>query len=66
MPRERSLRVGYITNQYLKSLCKKKGSYEKMKEDMKLKMLKGKEYIHSIGKWDEYIKYLKTELEKEN
>lgn len=37
-----------------------------MKEDMKLKMLKGKEYIHSIGKWDEYIKYIKTELEKEN
>ena len=66
LPRERSLRVGYITNQYLKSLCKKKGSYEKMKEDMKLKMLKGKEYIHSIGKWDEYIKYIKTELEKEN
>ena len=65
VPRERSLRVGYITNQYLKSLCKKKCSYEKMKEDMKLKMLKGKEYIHSIGKWDEYIKYIKTELEKE-
>ena len=65
LPRERSLRVGYITNQYLKSLCKKKGSYEKMKDDMKLKMLKGKEYIHSIGKWDEYIKYIKTELEKE-
>lgn len=66
LPRERSLRVGYFTNNYLKSLCKKKGSYEKMKEDMKLKMLKGKEYIHSIGKWDEYIKYLETEIEKEN
>lgn len=65
LPRERSLRVGYITNQYLKSLCKKKGGYEKMKEDMKLKMLKGKEYIHSIGKWDEYIKYIETELAKE-
>lgn len=65
LPRERALRVGYITNQYLKSICKKKGSYEKMKEDMKLKMLKGKEYIHSIGKWNEYIKYLENELEKE-
>ena len=63
LPRERSLRVGYITNQYLKSLCKKKGGYEKMKEDMKLNIPKGKEYIHSIGKWDEYIKYIETELD---
>ena len=65
LPRECALKVGYITNNYLKSLCKKKSSYEKMKEDMKLKMLKGKEYIHSIAKWDEYIKYLENEIEKE-
>ena len=30
--------------------------------DMKLKGLKGKEYIHSIGQWDNYINYLRKEL----
>lgn len=65
LPRERSLSIGYLTNNYLKSLCKKKGSYDDMKKDMKLKMLKGKEYVHSIGKWDDYLKYLETELAKE-
>lgn len=29
---------------------------------MVLKGLKGKNYIHSIGKWDEYIKYLSENL----
>lgn len=66
IPKELSLKLGYITTQYLKSLCKKKNGYKQMKEDMKLKMLKSKEYIHSIGKWNEYIKYLKDEIEKEN
>lgn len=65
LPRERALSIGYLTNNYLKSLCKKKGSYEKMKADMKLKMLKGKEYVHAIGKWNDYLKYLEIELAKE-
>ena len=29
---------------------------------MKLKGLKGKEYIHSIGKWDKYISYLNKNI----
>lgn len=65
LPRERSLAIAHMTNNYLKSLCEKKGSYEKMKADMKLKMLKGKEYVHAIGKWDDYLKYLEAELAKE-
>lgn len=39
--------------------------YENIKSDMKLKGLKGKEYIHSIGKWNDYVNYLEKELEKE-
>ena len=36
---------------------------ENIKADIKLKGLKGKEYIHSIGKWTEYISYLKEVIE---
>lgn len=32
------------------------------KADMKLAGLKGKEYIHSIGKWSEYLDYLKMRI----
>lgn len=32
------------------------------KADMKLAGLKGKEYIHSIGKWTEYLDYLKMRI----
>ena len=39
-----------------------KNTLENIKADMKLKGLKGKEYIHSIGKWNEYIDYLKKNM----
>ncbi len=29
---------------------------------MKKKCLKTKEYIHSLGEWDKYIKYLKENI----
>lgn len=62
IPRERILVITHITNHYLKSLATKKNTWEDIKADMTLKGLKGKEYIHSIGKWDEYIDYLQKEL----
>ncbi len=52
------------TTLFLQSLATKKNSWENIKEDMALKGLKGKEYIHSIGKWEEYIKHLRKEFEK--
>ena len=33
-----------------------------LKKDMKKKCLKTKEYIHSLGEWNEYIEYLKKEI----
>ena len=36
--------------------------WEDIKADMIAKGLKGKEYIHSIGKWNDYIDYLRKEL----
>ena len=65
IPRERILDITHITNKYLKSLAGRKRKWEDIRYDMRLKALKGKEYIHSIGRWDDYLRYLETRL-KEN
>ena len=64
IPSERILTLTHSTNGYLKSLVTKKNTWDDIRADMKLKGLKGKEYIHSIGKWDDYIRYLREELDK--
>lgn len=64
IPREDILTITHNTNNFIKSLATKKNSMENIKADMKLKGLKGKEYIHSIGQWDNYINYLRKELSK--
>lgn len=62
IPKKRILTITHITVLYLKSLVTKNNSWEDIQADMKLKGLKTKEYIHSIGKWNEYIKYLEENL----
>lgn len=62
IPKERILSITHITSDFIKSLTTKKNTLENIKADMALKGLKGKEYIHSIGKWDEYITYLKERM----
>ena len=62
IPSERILTLTHSTKHYLKSLVTKKNTWDDIRADMKLKGLKGKEYIHSIGKWDEYIEYLRKEI----
>ena len=42
----------------------KKNNWENIKADMRLKCVKGKEYIYMIGKWDEYLKYLENEIKE--
>ena len=64
IPREHIIELTHITNNYLKSLITKNHTWENIKSDMVLKGLKGKEYIHSIGKWDEYIEYLTKEIKE--
>ena len=59
---ERILTITHSTNSFIKSLTTKKNPIENIKADMKLKGLKGKEYIFSIGQWSNYIKYLKENL----
>lgn len=62
IPRERILTLTHTTNNFLKSLATKKNPWENIKADMVAKGLKGKEYIHSIGEWNNYIDYLQENL----
>lgn len=66
IPQERILTITHSTNSFIKSLTTKKNPIENIKADMKLKGLKGKEYIYSIGKWNDYIKFLKENLQYGN
>lgn len=62
IPKNQLIAIVHTTNNFLKSLITKKNTWENIKADMALKGLKGKDYIHCIGKWDDYIKYLKRNL----
>lgn len=62
IPPENVLTITHSTNNFIKSLVNKKKSLDDIKSDMRLKGLKGKEYIHSIGYWNQYIKYLEKNL----
>lgn len=62
VPKDKLLSISHITNSFIKTLVTKQNSMESIKADMKLKKLKSKEYIHSIGQWDNYVNYLKGKL----
>lgn len=59
---KRIIELTHMSSNYLKSLVTKKNTWENIKADMSLKGLSGNKYIHSIGKWNDYIKYLKVNL----
>lgn len=54
----------HMTNDYLKSLATRKNTWGNIKADMALKGLSGKNYIYSIGKWNDYVKYLEKMCNK--
>lgn len=58
------LLVSRVTDAFLTNKLQKSKQYRTidLKKDMKKKCLKTKEYIHSLGEWDKYIKYLKKEI----
>lgn len=62
IPPEKLLIIGRMTNSFLQTLITKKNTWENIKADMRLKCVKGKEYIYMIGKWDEYLKYLNDKI----
>lgn len=56
------IKLVHCTKNFLQLLTNKKNTWEDIKADMAIKGLKNKEYIHSIGKWNDYIKYLENNL----
>lgn len=62
IPHDQLLSIGHITDSFLQSLATRKNTWEDIKTDMTLKGLKGKEYIHSIGQWNNYITFIQGEL----
>ena len=64
IPPEELLTLSRMTHSYLQTLVTKKTPWENIKADMRLKCVKGKEYIYMIDKWDEYLKYLKNEIKE--
>ena len=62
IPKESILSITHTTNNFLKCIVNKKNTWGDIKADMLKRGLKGKEYIHSIGKWNEYIQYLEDNL----
>ena len=59
---ETPIGIAHLTNNFIKSLATKRNSWEKIKADMQMKGLRGKEYIDEIGQWDKYIKFLKENI----
>ena len=61
---EKLLLISRMTNSFLQSLVTKKNTWENIKTDMKLKCVKGKDYIYMIGKWNEYLQYLDDNIKE--
>lgn len=62
LPFESIALVAKYTSDFIKSLATKKLTHDDIKSDMYKKGLKGKEYIHSIGKWNEYLKFMNEKV----
>ncbi len=62
---DNKLVIGKLTNDFITKIVPKKHRlYAKsdMKKEMRKVMLSGKEFIHSIGLWDEYMDFLREKL----
>lgn len=62
---DNKLVIGKLTNDFITKIVPKKHRlYAKsdMKKEMRKVMLGGKEFIHSIGLWDEYMDFLREKL----
>lgn len=62
--KETLLSLGRLTNRFISEIMAKNKLYKNvnMKELMRKKMLKGKEFIHSEGFWNEYLKFLRENI----
>ena len=64
IPQSDKLLIGRITKSFMSDILSKDKLYKtvSMKTDMRKKCLRNKEYIHSMGYWNKFIKYLEKEL----
>lgn len=67
LKREEMYKVAQIATKFLKEkVCSRKFTFQDLKAEQKKMGLKGKNYIHAKGLWDEYCRYTENELRKEN
>ena len=64
IPITERLMISRLTQAFFRTKYKSKKAYETHKQNIKTSGLKAKEYIHSIGLWQDYIKYLNKEINK--
>ena len=62
-PAER-LAISHMTQAFFRTKYKSKKAYEAHKQNIKTSGLRAKEYIHSVGLWNDYVKYLNKEINK--
>ena len=62
VPKDELLSICHTSNNFIKTLTTKQNPIENIKADMRKKGLKAKEYIHYIGRWEEYLSFLIKEL----
>lgn len=64
IPREDILVIKQITSSFTEEILQKKYKKLDIKSDMRQKCMarQTKEYIHSMGLWDDYIKYMKQKV----
>lgn len=65
IPTTERLAISHMTQAFFHTKYKSKKAYETHKQNIKTSGLKSKEYIHSIGLWDDYIKYLNKEIKND-
>ena len=68
IPKSSILVVSHITQRFITDILSKDKLYRSkdIKVEMRKSMLKGKDFIHYSGAWDQYLKYLKKEILNEN
>lgn len=64
VPKDNKLRISIITKDFISQILSKDRLYRSkdIKKDMRQKKITGKEYIHSMGYWNQYLDYLRSNL----
>lgn len=62
-----ALLISRITQSFISNVMSKNIKFrdKNMSQEMKIQMLRGKEFIHSNGFWDQYLEYLEEEIKNE-